>query len=61
MISSVIADINSCMISSIVSSATDSTPDIDTANLLYKDNNGLVNALYNDSDGLGQSLFEEVM
>jgi hypothetical protein len=42
-------------------SASDTTPDIDTANLLYQDNDGLINALYQDSDGTGKALFEETI
>ena len=61
MITSVIANTISTPIGSTISSNTDSTPAIDTANLLYRDNDGLVNALYQDSDGLGQALFSETI
>jgi hypothetical protein len=61
MISSVIVNITSSVISSVPASATDATGDIDTANLLYEDNDGLVNALYQDNDGTGKALFEETI
>jgi len=61
MISSVIADINSSIISSVVSSANNSPPDIDSGNLLFSENNLISNELYQDNDGLGQALLEETI
>ena len=61
MISSIITAPVTTPNSSTISSATDSTPDIDTANLLLQDNDGLVNKLYKDSDGVGKALFTETI
>lgn len=60
MISAVIRSLISTFVSATNASNTDSTPDIDTANLLYKDDDGLANALYQDNDGTGKALFSEI-
>lgn len=61
MISSVLISVAATPVSSIISSNTDSTPQIDAGNLLYKDDDGLVNALYKDDDGIGTALYAEVI
>ena len=60
MISSAVSTVVSSNIGAVLSSSTDSTPEIDTANFLYIDGGSVVNALYHDNDGIGQALFGEV-